>query len=297
MAEKVKCAIVGSGNIGTDLLFKLRHDPYLEVALVVGVDPNSEGLALAKRWGAQTTSDGIEGFRSTQTWPTSSSRRRAPRIHAENAPVYKELGKIAIDLTPAAVGPIVVPSVNLDDAPGPTTSTSVTCGAQATSADHARDQPRHGGRVRRDRRDDRQQERRPRDAPEHRRVHRRPRRARSSRSAAPEGQGDHRAQPGRPANHDEEHRVRRRAEQRRPRGHPAHRREPSRTCRATCPATTSRRARRSTRTASRCSSRSRAPGAYLPKYAGNLDIETAAAVTRGAGVRQANAKREAGATA
>ena len=133
MAEKVKCAIVGSGNIGTDLLFKLRHDPYLEVTLVVGVDPNSEGLALAKRWGAQTTSDGIEGFKQYADLCEIVFEATSARIHTENAPVYKQLGKIAIDLTPAAVGPIVVPSVNLDDAMNYDNVNLGTCGAQATT--------------------------------------------------------------------------------------------------------------------------------------------------------------------
>jgi acetaldehyde dehydrogenase (acetylating) len=133
VVDKVKCAIVGSGNIGTDLLFKLRHDPYLEVALVVGVDPNSEGLALAKRWGAQTTSDGIEGFKQYAHLVDIVFEATSARIHAENAPVYKQLGKIAIDLTPAAVGPIVVPSVNLDDAMNYDNVNLGTCGAQATA--------------------------------------------------------------------------------------------------------------------------------------------------------------------
>jgi acetaldehyde dehydrogenase len=133
VTDKVKCAIVGSGNIGTDLLFKLRHDPYLEVALVVGVDPNSEGLALAKRWGAQTSSDGIEGFKQYAGLVDIVFEATSARIHAENAPVYKALGKIAIDLTPAAVGPIVVPSVNLDDAMNYDNVNLGTCGAQATA--------------------------------------------------------------------------------------------------------------------------------------------------------------------
>src|SRR4029078_11631780 len=98
VADKVKCAIVGSGNIGTDLLFKLRHDPYLEVALVVGVEPNSEGLALAKSWGAQTTSEGIAGFKQYAHLCDIVFEATSARIHAENAPVYKRLGKIAIDL-------------------------------------------------------------------------------------------------------------------------------------------------------------------------------------------------------
>jgi acetaldehyde dehydrogenase len=103
------------------------------VALVVGVDPNSEGLALAKRWGAQTTHEGIEGFKQYAHLVDIVFEATSARIHAENAPVYKALGKIALDLTPAAVGPIVVPSVNLDEAMSHDNVNLGTCGAQATT--------------------------------------------------------------------------------------------------------------------------------------------------------------------
>jgi acetaldehyde dehydrogenase len=133
LADKIKCAIVGSGNIGTDLLIKLRHDPYLEVALVVGVDPNSEGLAMARRFGAVTTTDGAEGFRQHADLCEIVFEATSAAIHKANAPMYKELGKFAIDLTPAAVGPIVVPSVNLEEALDQPNVNLGTCGAQATS--------------------------------------------------------------------------------------------------------------------------------------------------------------------
>jgi acetaldehyde dehydrogenase len=131
--EKIKCAIVGSGNIGTDLLFKLRNDPYLEVALVVGIDPSSEGLAIAKRHGVQTTSDGTVGFLKYHEGIDIVFEATSAKVHAANAPVYERLGKIAIDLTPAAVGPIVVPSVNMPDVLNLTNVNLGTCGAQATA--------------------------------------------------------------------------------------------------------------------------------------------------------------------
>jgi len=130
---KVKCAIVGSGNIGTDLLFKLRHDPYLEVVLVVGIDPASEGLAIAKRHGVETTAEGIEGFKKLHDGIDIVFEATSAAVHKANAPVYKELGKIAIDLTPAAVGPIVVPYVNVGDVLDLPNVNLGTCGAQATA--------------------------------------------------------------------------------------------------------------------------------------------------------------------
>ena len=130
---KVKCAIVGSGNIGTDLLFKLRHDPYLEVVLVVGIDPASEGLAIARRFGVQTTDEGIEGFKKLHGGIDIVFEATSAAVHKANAPVYKKLGKIAIDLTPAAVGPIVVPYVNVGDVLDLPNVNLGTCGAQATA--------------------------------------------------------------------------------------------------------------------------------------------------------------------
>ena len=130
---KIKCAIVGSGNIGTDLLFKLRHDPYLEVSLVVGIDPESEGLKLAERHGIQTTVEGIEGFKKYADLCDIVFEATSAGVHKANAPVYEELGKIAIDLTPAAVGPIVVPYVNVGDVLDLPNVNLGTCGAQATA--------------------------------------------------------------------------------------------------------------------------------------------------------------------
>jgi acetaldehyde dehydrogenase len=130
---KIKCAIVGSGNIGTDLLFKLRHDPYLEVSLVVGVDPESEGLALAKGQGCQTSADGLEGFKKYADLCDLVFEATSAKVHAANAPVYRSLGKIAIDLTPAAIGPIVVPYVNIGDVLELPNVNLGTCGAQATA--------------------------------------------------------------------------------------------------------------------------------------------------------------------
>lgn len=131
--DKVKCAIIGSGNIGTDLMFKLRHNQYLELTLMVGIDPDSEGLALAKRHGYETTPDGIDGFVSRQEMADIVFEATSAWVHKANAPILKELGKVAVDLTPAAVGPLVVPYVNIGDVLDLPNVNLGTCGAQATS--------------------------------------------------------------------------------------------------------------------------------------------------------------------
>ncbi len=130
---KINAAIVGSGNIGTDLLFKLRHDPYIDLKLVVGVDPNSEGLAIARRHGYETTHEAMDGFLKMHEGIDIVFEATSAKIHAMNAPKYKELGKFAVDLTPAAIGPIVVPYVNLDQVLDQPNVNLGTCGAQATT--------------------------------------------------------------------------------------------------------------------------------------------------------------------
>ncbi len=131
--ERVRCAIIGSGNIGTDLLFKLRHNPHLELTLMVGIDPKSEGLALAGRHGYETTADGIDGFVERQELADIVFEATSAKIHAAHAPILRKLNKIAIDLTPARVGPLVVPYVNIGDVLDLPNVNLGTCGAQATS--------------------------------------------------------------------------------------------------------------------------------------------------------------------
>lgn len=133
---KVKCVIVGSGNIGTDLLIKiLRYSKYLEPVMMVGIDPNSDGLARAKRLGIETTYEGINGFLERKDIVDEVSiifEATSAKAHLQNAPIYRELGKIAIDLTPAAIGPYVVPPVNLGEHLDKLNVNLITCGGQAT---------------------------------------------------------------------------------------------------------------------------------------------------------------------
>ena len=132
---KTKVAIIGSGNIGTDLMFKvMRLSQSLEVAAMVGVDPHSDGLKRAERLGVPVTSEGIDGLVAMRGFAEieivfDATSAAAPARHDE---VLRRHGKRIIDLTPAAIGPYTIPPVNGDanlDAPN---VNMVTCGGQAT---------------------------------------------------------------------------------------------------------------------------------------------------------------------
>jgi len=133
--SKVKCAIIGSGNIGTDLMIKiLRYSDQLEMAAMVGIDAASDGLARAARMGVATTHEGIQGLTKLECYNEIGVvfDATSAKAHLVNDEILRRDGKQVIDLTPAAIGPYVVPVVNLDshlDAPN---MNMVTCGGQAT---------------------------------------------------------------------------------------------------------------------------------------------------------------------
>ena len=134
-SRKQKVAIIGSGNIGTDLMIKiLETSEVLEVAAFVGIDPDSDGLRRATRLGIETTHDGVEGLARMPVWPEigivfDATSASAHRRHSE---VCIAAGKTVIDLTPAAIGPYVIPVVNGDAHLGAPNVNMVTCGGQAT---------------------------------------------------------------------------------------------------------------------------------------------------------------------
>lgn len=132
---KVKCAIIGSGNIGTDLMIKLlKGSDTLELAAVVGIDPNSEGLAMARERGVTTTHEGLDGLKALPVYPEIGVVFDATSAYAHKVhdPVLRADGKQIVDLTPAALGPFTVPPVNADRNLDSTNVNMVTCGGQAT---------------------------------------------------------------------------------------------------------------------------------------------------------------------
>ena len=136
MSKKLRAAIIGPGNIGTDLLMKMCRSQWIEPVWMVGVDPESEGLKRAREMGIKTTAGGVDGllphvldddiriaFDATSAY-----------VHAQNSRKLNELGVIMIDLTPAAIGPFCVPPVNLKEHASSLAMNvnMVTCGGQAT---------------------------------------------------------------------------------------------------------------------------------------------------------------------
>lgn len=133
---KINCALIGSGNIGTDLLYKLERSDILRPAWMVGIDPDSDGLARARDHGLKTTHEGVNGLLPHVQSDDIKIAFDATSAyaHAENSRKLTELGVLVIDLTPAAIGPYCIPPVNLADhlGKGEENVNMVTCGGQAT---------------------------------------------------------------------------------------------------------------------------------------------------------------------
>lgn len=132
--KKVRCVLIGSGNIGTDLIYKVKRSPLLEPVWMVGIDPDSEGLKLARELGLKTTHEGIDAviphlkndniqiaFDATSAY-----------VHEENSRKVNEHGVFMIDLTPAAIGPLCVPPVNLGSLNNTMNVNMISCAGQAT---------------------------------------------------------------------------------------------------------------------------------------------------------------------
>ena len=130
--DKVKVAIVGSGNIGTDLMYKLLKEPgHMELAMVAGIERESEGLKRARDEGIGTTHEGIQPVLDDPEVRIVFDATSA-KAHVKHAKMLKEAGKIAVDLTPAAQGPYVIPTANLTEHLDEENVNLMTCGAQAT---------------------------------------------------------------------------------------------------------------------------------------------------------------------
>ncbi|TDG12054.1 acetaldehyde dehydrogenase (acetylating) [Seongchinamella unica] len=136
MSKKIKAAIIGPGNIGTDLLMKAMRSDVVEPVWMVGVDPDSPGLARAKDMGLKTTAEGVDGMLPTmkEDGVQICFDATSAYVHAENSRKVNEQGAVMIDLTPAAIGPFCVPPVNLASAVEQKAMNvnMVTCGGQAT---------------------------------------------------------------------------------------------------------------------------------------------------------------------
>lgn len=130
--SKVKVAVLGSGNIGTDLMIKLGRSEILELTTVIGIDPESDGLRRAKELGYVAIDTGLEGFLERPELADIVFDATSAKAHIRHAKLLKEAGKKVIDMTPAARGPFVVPSVNMGSNLEAKNINLITCGGQAT---------------------------------------------------------------------------------------------------------------------------------------------------------------------
>ncbi len=131
MNRKLKVAIIGPGNVGTDLMYKVMRNPKFELCMMVGVIPESEGLKRADSLGIETTAEGLGPLLKRDDISLIFDATGA-KSHLNHAPLLEKAGKIAIDLTPAAIGPYVVPAVNMGEHFESRNINLVSCGGQAT---------------------------------------------------------------------------------------------------------------------------------------------------------------------
>lgn len=131
--NKVKVAIIGTGNIGTDILMKLKRSDILECGMFAGRSVDSKGIQLAKEMGIPTSTDSINAIINNPDCCDIVFDATSANVHKANAPILKDLGKFAIDLTPARVGKMCVPVINLEECLEEDNVNLITCGGQATT--------------------------------------------------------------------------------------------------------------------------------------------------------------------
>jgi acetaldehyde dehydrogenase len=130
--KKIKAAIIGSGNIGTDLMYKLQKSDCLELTAMIGIDSDSDGLRRANSAGYRVFTNGIDDFIERPEIADIVFDATSAKAHARHAEILKDMGKTVIDLTPAAAGPFVCPPVNLGQHMDSVNINMITCGGQAT---------------------------------------------------------------------------------------------------------------------------------------------------------------------
>lgn len=129
---KRKVGIIGSGNIGTDLMYKIERSEFLEMSVMIGIDPESDGLKRAKDQGYEIIDNGIDGLLNRVDLADIYFDATTAGAHTRHNEILQSYGKKVIDLTPAAIGPFVVPTANIAEHVESTNVNMVTCGGQAT---------------------------------------------------------------------------------------------------------------------------------------------------------------------
>lgn len=133
MGGPLRVAVVGTGNIGTDLMRKILRSHALDLRMFAGIDPDSPGIARAREAGVPVSTNGVEAVLELAAELDVVYEATSAAVHAANAPRYEDAGLLAIDLTPAKLGPPVVPAVGVDVTPGTPNLSLTTCGGQATT--------------------------------------------------------------------------------------------------------------------------------------------------------------------